>query len=67
MTLEDLVEKFVLAKNDKPSDVNELLDFLQKDYVNGNLPIQLYRKLFRELDSQGAVKPFYSQEEILYG
>jgi hypothetical protein len=60
--LEDLIIKFILCRKYTPSNVNDLLDFLQKEYVHGEISIDEYRNLFRELNARGAVKPSYTNE-----
>lgn len=60
--LENLIHKFIQSKKDKPSNVNELLDFLQRVYVEGVISIVEYRDIFRELNERGAVKPSYDDE-----
>ena len=55
--LENLIHSFELIKNRKPLHANELLDYLQKSYVFGELSIVEYKKLFSELDKLDAEKP----------
>ncbi|WP_047151778.1 YppF family protein [Aneurinibacillus tyrosinisolvens] len=59
MTIESLISQFVQVKQDKPSNAHELLDFVQRSYINGELSIVQYRNLFRELTVRGAEKPEY--------
>lgn len=60
MSLEELIKSFIVQKNSKPEDVNELLDYVQKNYINDNLCIVQYRNLFRQLHDRGALKPEYT-------
>jgi hypothetical protein len=60
--LENLIHKFIQSKKDKPSNVNELLDFLQKEYVEGTISIAEYRNVYRELNERGAEKPSYTED-----
>lgn len=60
--IENLIHQFILAKDNKPSNVNDLLDFIQKAYVEEKISILDYRNLFRELTVLGAVKPFYEED-----
>lgn len=62
--LQNLINNFIQCKKDKPSNVNELLDFLQKEYVEGAITIVEYRDVFRELNERGAVKPSYEYSEL---
>ncbi|USK72319.1 YppF family protein [Peribacillus asahii] len=55
--VEDLIQQFKLVKDKNPLDVNELLDYIQKSYIDGELCIVEYKKLFFELDKRGAQKP----------
>ncbi|MEH6948580.1 YppF family protein [Bacillus sp. JJ634] len=57
MLVEDLIHQFKLVKDKNPLDVNELLDYIQKIYIDGELCIVEYKKLFFELDKRGAQKP----------
>jgi hypothetical protein len=57
MLLENLIKLFHLEKKRNPSHVNELLDYIQKGYIYGELSIVEYKKLFSELDKRNAEKP----------
>lgn len=55
--LKSLIHSFQVEKDRTPSHVNELLDFLQKGYISGQLSILEYKKIFSELDKRNAEKP----------
>ncbi|WP_338470611.1 YppF family protein [Niallia sp. XMNu-256] len=55
--LEILTQRFNNAKKRNPSHVNELLDFIQVCYIQGELTITEYKGFFSELDKQNAEKP----------
>ena len=55
--LAELTRKFELVKERTPLHVNELLDYLQKSYIFGELSIVEYKKIFFELDQLKAEKP----------
>lgn len=55
--LERLINHFELEKKSNPSHVNELLDYVQKRYLSGELSIVEYKQLFSELDKRNATKP----------
>lgn len=57
MIVQDLINRYKLVKNQNPSHVNELLDYIQKSYIQGELSIVEYKKLFFELDKRKAEKP----------
>jgi hypothetical protein len=57
MLFEELVQQFKNVKNYTPSHANELLDYLQKCYVTGELSIVDYKKLLCELEKHHAEKP----------
>ena len=57
MLLENLIKHFQLEKKRNPSHVNELLDYIQKSYIYGELSIVEYKKLFFELNKRNAEKP----------
>ncbi|WP_428910148.1 YppF family protein [Niallia sp. Krafla_26] len=55
--LKSLESHFTKEKKRNPIHVNELLDFLQKRYISGELSIVEYKKFFSELDKRNAEKP----------
>ncbi|WCK53774.1 YppF family protein [Aneurinibacillus sp. Ricciae_BoGa-3] len=57
MTMEHLINEFIQVKNIQPSNANDLLDFIQRRYIQGELSIVQYRNMFRELTARGAKKP----------
>jgi hypothetical protein len=57
MLVENLINHFQNEKNRSPLHVNELLDYLQKRYISGELCIVEYKKLFAELEKRNAEKP----------
>ena len=59
--LAELTRKFELVKERTPLHVNELLDYLQKSYIFGELSIVEYKKIFFELDQLKAEKPNQSE------
>lgn len=68
MSLENLISEFMKVKLEKPSNADELLDFVQKNYVCGNLSFTQYRALFHELNARGAKKPdYFNMEELNLG
>lgn len=61
-----LIEKYITERNDKPINVNQLLDFASLCYLNNKYTISEYRSLFSELMLRGASKPDYYLEEKKY-
>lgn len=57
MLIEDLIKHFTLVKKRNPLHANELLDYLQKSYIYGEVSIVEYKKIFFELDKRQAEKP----------
>ncbi|WP_019155979.1 YppF family protein [Robertmurraya massiliosenegalensis] len=57
MLVHELKEKFSIHKQYQTEDVNELLDFAKKAYVSNEITSSEYKKLVRELESQGAKMP----------
>ena len=55
--LEELTKRFEDIKKRDPLHVNELLDYLQKSYVFGELSIVEYKEIYRELDQLNTEKP----------
>ncbi len=56
MLLQDFIYQFILIKKRVPLHVNELLDYLQKSYVCGELSAMDYKNLFLELNKRGVEK-----------
>lgn len=59
MTFDMLVNQFIQVKQVSPSNVDELLDFTSRGYIQGELSLAQYHHLFRVLNDQGAKKPDY--------
>ena len=57
MLMEVLIDRFKTVKNTEPLHANELLDFIQRDYINQEISIVEYKKMFFELDQLKAEKP----------
>ena len=55
--LQNSISKFENEKKRKPLNVNEILDFIQKCYLFGEISIVEYKKIFSELDKLQAEKP----------
>ena len=60
MLVDNLISRFKLVKNRNPLHANELLDYVQKCYIEEEITIVEYKKLYFELDKHKAEKPqFY--------
>ena len=57
MTVHELKVKFFQFREYETDNVNVLLDFAKKNYINNAISINDYRNLVRELDSLGALQP----------
>jgi hypothetical protein len=55
--LEELIHRFQLEKNQPPLHANELLDYVQKRYIQREISIVEYKVLFNELNKRNAEKP----------
>ncbi|MCQ6275442.1 hypothetical protein JMM81_10770 [Bacillus sp. V3B] len=66
MLIENLIHRFELVKERNPLHANELLDYIQKSYIYGELSIVEYKKLFFELDKLKAKKPnsFFVKQDL---
>ena len=66
MLVKNLINHFQIEKNRSPLHVNELLDYIQKRYINGELSIVEYKKFFAELTKRNAEKPtsYYIDSKI---
>lgn len=63
MIVKKLIENYILAKNDKPVNVNQLLDYATLCYINNQLTLSQYKCLMRELMVRGATKPDFNFHE----
>ncbi|WP_100331040.1 YppF family protein [Bacillus xiapuensis] len=59
MDIGELIYQFILIQKRKPAHANELLDYIQKSYMQGDLTIKEYKALLCELDRRSAKKPIY--------
>lgn len=57
MNVHELKHKFYQCREYNTDNVNELLDYAKKVYINNEISISEYRNLVRELEAQGAVEP----------
>lgn len=55
--LDKLIQQFMIEKNQSPLHANELLDYLQKRYIQREISIVEYKRLYHELNKQNAEKP----------
>ncbi|PLR99708.1 YppF family protein [Bacillus sp. T33-2] len=65
MNVHELEMMFSQMRDYSPENVNELLDFARKRYIQNEISINDYRNLVRELESRGAVVPEGFQEYSL--
>ncbi len=56
MLVEDLIHQFILMKKRKPSHMNELIVYIQKSYIRGELSMVEYKTLFADLKKRKAKK-----------
>lgn len=54
--IELLISHFISYKNRKPTHADELLDYIQEQYISGKLSAANYKHLYSELDKRGAKK-----------
>ena len=65
MSIQNLINEFDQVKGRKPVTADELLDFIQMNYLRGTLSLNEYQTYFKELHAQGAKKPeYFSHEEL---
>lgn len=57
MLFEELIHRFQLEKNQPPLHANELLDYVQKCYIQREITIGEYKELYQELNKRNAEKP----------
>lgn len=57
MLIKNLIETFILEKQYRPLHSNELLDFIQRKFIEEEMSIVDYKKLYYELDKLNAEKP----------
>lgn len=65
MDIRELKSKFIQSRDYTTDDVNALMDFAKKAYIQNDITIKEYRLLVRELESQGAVMPETDNENSL--
>lgn len=65
MNVHELKEKFQQLKDCYPENVNELLDFSKRSYIQNEISISVYRNLVRELEALGAEIPASSIDHSL--
>ncbi len=57
MTISELQLKFLYYRDYLTDDVNELLDFAKKAYIDNEISILEYRSYIQELEKRGATSP----------
>lgn len=65
MDIRELKGKFIQSRDYNTDDVNALMDFAKKAYIQNEISIKEYRQLVRELENQGAVIPETDNENSL--
>lgn len=65
MDIRELKSKFIQSRAYPTDDVNALMDFAKKAYIQNDINIKEYRLLVRELEKQGAVIPETDNENSL--
>lgn len=65
MDIRELKSKFIQSRDYTTDDVNALMDFAKKAYIQNDINIKEYRLLVRELEKQGAVIPETDNENSL--
>jgi YppF-like protein len=65
MDIRALQSKFLQSRDYHTDDVNELMDFAKKAYIQNEIDIREYRLLVRELEAGGAVIPNDNKENSL--
>jgi hypothetical protein len=65
MDIRELKSKFIQSRAYTTDDVNALMDFAKKAYIQNDINIKEYRLLVRELEKQGAVVPEMDNENSL--
>lgn len=65
MDIRELKSRFSQNRDYLTDDVNALMDFAKKAYIQNEITIKEYRLLVRELESLGAVLPESDKENSL--
>lgn len=65
MDIRELKSRFIQSRDYNTDDVNTLMDFAKKAYINNEIDIKKYRLLIRELESLGAEIPAHYKEDSL--
>lgn len=61
MLVSELIHTYQNERNHTPASMNELLDYFQWKYINGEIDINDYREIYMFLSKQGA---FSSHEYV---
>lgn len=62
MNISELKNRFIQNKDYSTDDVNELLDFAKKSYIQNDINIREYSLLIRDLEAKGAIIPDYDSD-----
>lgn len=65
MDILELKRRFIQSRDYQTDDVNALMDFAKKAYIQNEISIKDYRLVVRELETQGAVLPEKEQPNSL--
>lgn len=57
MNISELKTRFIQSKDYSTDNVNELLDFAKKAYIQNEINIKEYSLLVRDLEAKGAMIP----------
>ncbi|MEH7108583.1 MULTISPECIES: YppF family protein [Bacillaceae] len=65
MNIGDLKTRFIQSRDYSTDDVNTLMDFAKKAYIQNEINIKEYSHLVRELEELGAVMPDHIENSLI--
>ncbi|WML45072.1 YppF family protein [Neobacillus sp. PS3-40] len=65
MDIGELKSLFIQSRDCTPDNVNELMDFAKKAYIQNEITIKEYRLLVRDLEAHGAINPDITDDSLI--
>ena len=65
MDIGNLKSRFIQSRDYTPENINELMDFAKKAYIQNEISIKEYHLLVRDLEANGAVAPDITMDPLI--
>lgn len=64
-----MIKKYLLSmyqkeRNGEPDSINQMLDFLQKKYIAGEITIEQYKEYYSYLHNLGAISAYETTKDL---